>query len=228
MSGYGRVSILVIHSRLRFHATSAGACWAEPWRWVGLAWRGSESARADGFRPGHQGGNGGRQGAAPWRAHGLLRGCGRFARRGIEVREPSPPKEEPAPSFWPAAGTERRISTPGSADPETFAGPVRRRREKEGQATSCRRMPKRRLTYNGNVIRMYSKSRLEKIFAERSKSPFRSPEASRQVAADGRFAERGRLRLVDCPRRGDDSRRADPDGKRAASAPSTVSFRTAS
>lgn len=58
----------------------------------------------------------------------------------------------------------------GVVDPETFAALYAGAVKKEVK-DQLQKDAEGRLTFNGNVIRMYSKSRLEKIFAERSKSP---------------------------------------------------------
>lgn len=63
----------------------------------------------------------------------------------------------------------------GVVDPETFAALYAGAVKKEVK-DQLQKDADGRLTYNGNVIRMYSKSRLEKIFAERSKSPVQKPE----------------------------------------------------
>lgn len=58
----------------------------------------------------------------------------------------------------------------GVVDPETFAALYAGAVKKE-IAEQLQKDEEGRLTYNGNVIRMYSKARLQKIFAERTKSP---------------------------------------------------------
>ena len=57
----------------------------------------------------------------------------------------------------------------GVVDPETFAALYAGAVKKE-VADLLQKDEEGRLTYNGNVIRMFSKARLQKIFAERSKS----------------------------------------------------------
>lgn len=57
----------------------------------------------------------------------------------------------------------------GVVDPETFAALYAGAVKKE-VADLLQKDEEGRLTYNGNVIRMYSKARLQKIFAERSKT----------------------------------------------------------
>lgn len=57
----------------------------------------------------------------------------------------------------------------GIVDPETFAALYAGAVKKE-VADLLQKDEEGRLTYNGNVIRMYSKARLQKIFAERSKT----------------------------------------------------------